>query len=142
MKTVFADTAYWAGIASPHDRYHEAAVQARDLLGPARVVTTEEVLCEFLALLREGGGSVRAHAVAMVRRVLRNPNVDVVPQTHDSFLSGLELYGKRLDKEYSLTDCISMNVMRERGITQVLTTDHHFEQEGFRVLIQSAGGAS
>jgi len=47
----------------------------------------------------------------------------------------LELYARRLDKEYSLTDCISMNVMRDEGITDILTNDHHFTQEGFTILI-------
>jgi predicted nucleic acid-binding protein len=40
-----------------------------------------------------------------------------------------------LDKAYSLTDCISMNAMRERGLTDILTNDHHFTQEGFHILL-------
>jgi uncharacterized protein len=44
------------------------------------------------------------------------------------------LYKDRPDKEYSLTDCISMQVMRREGLTEVLTNDHHFTQEGFRIL--------
>ena len=62
--------------------------------------------------------------------------MEVIPQTPTSFASGFELYARRLDKEYSLTDCISMQTMRERGITEVLTHDHHFAQEGFIVLIR------
>ena len=53
----------------------------------------------------------------------------------DLFFEGLALYGSRLDKGYSLTDCISMNAMRERGITDVLTHDDHFTQEGFNILL-------
>jgi predicted nucleic acid-binding protein len=37
---------------------------------------------------------------------------------------------------YSLTDCISMNAMRAEALTEVLTNDHHFEQEGFTVLMR------
>jgi predicted nucleic acid-binding protein len=40
--------------------------------------------------------------------------------------------GARPDKGYSLTDCISMQTMRKEGLTEVLTKDRHFEQEGFR----------
>jgi uncharacterized protein len=58
----------------------------------------------------------------------------VVPQTHASFLDGLALYEARPDKEYSLTDCISMQTMRRAGLSDVLTNDHHFRQEGFRIL--------
>jgi len=57
--------------------------------------------------------------------------VEVVAQSHESFLAGLALYERRPDKEYSLVDCISMNVMRLRGIWEILTHDRHFSQEGF-----------
>jgi uncharacterized protein len=50
------------------------------------------------------------------------------------FLDALALYKARPDKEYSLTDCISMQVMRREGLTEALTNDHHFTQEGFRIL--------
>lgn len=39
-----------------------------------------------------------------------------------------------LDKGYSLTDCSSMCVMKTLGITDVLTHDKHFAQEGFHLL--------
>jgi hypothetical protein len=51
---------------------------------------------------------------------------------------GIQLYNSRLDKDWSLTDCISFVVMRERGITEALTGDHHFEQAGFTTLFKQA----
>lgn len=48
---------------------------------------------------------------------------------------GLEFYRSRLDKQYSLTDCVSMLTMREREVFQVLTHDRHFAQEGFLLLL-------
>jgi predicted nucleic acid-binding protein len=59
-----------------------------------------------------------------------------VPQIRESFLSGLQLYRDRPDKGYSLTDCISMQTMRREELTEVLTNDRHFEQEGFRALFR------
>lgn len=56
-------------------------------------------------------------------------------QSHNSFLAGLALYEARPDKSYSLTDCISMVTMRQHGISEVLTRDTHFMQEGFTPLI-------
>ena len=53
-----------------------------------------------------------------------------------SFEAGLRLYEARPDKGYSLTDCISMQVMRREGIREVLTFDRHFEQDGFRILFR------
>ena len=67
--------------------------------------------------------------------ILTDEDVTVLPQTRQTFLEGLALYENRLDKGYSLTDCISMNACRTEGITEVLTNDHHFAQEGFVVLI-------
>ncbi len=44
------------------------------------------------------------------------------------------MYEARSDKGYSLTDCRSMNALRDLGISDVLTNDHHFTQEGFSIL--------
>jgi uncharacterized protein len=64
-----------------------------------------------------------------VREILNDPGIEVVAQSHESFLAGLALYERRPDKEYSLADCISMNIMRQRRIRDVLTNDRHFAQE-------------
>ncbi len=100
-----------------------------------KLLTTDEVLSEFLAALSAGGENVRRKAVQMVRAILGNPNVKVLPQTRDSFLKGMEFYEERPDKSYSLADCVSMNAMRAESLTEILTHDHHFAQEGFHVLI-------
>jgi len=135
MRVVFADTLYWYGLANPRDQWHHPAKQARAQLGDVRLVTTEEVLVEFLAALSRGGAYLRQAGVEMVQTVLADNTARVLPQTHLSFLRGLELYSRRPDKEYSLVDCTSMTAMRDEGITDVLTNDHHFTQEGFTVLI-------
>lgn len=67
---------------------------------------------------------------------MSNPNITVVPQTRESFQKGLSLYESRQDKEYSLVDCISMETMQSRKLTECLTNDHHFEQEGFTILLR------
>jgi len=59
----------------------------------------------------------------------------VRPQTQESFLRGFALYKARSDKRYSLTNCISMHSMRNEGITEILTHDDHFRQEGFTVML-------
>jgi predicted nucleic acid-binding protein len=62
--------------------------------------------------------------------------VRVIEQSRSSFLSGLDFYQSRPDKGYSLVDCISMQTMRREGLTDALTNDRHFEQEGFRALFR------
>jgi len=34
-----------------------------------------------------------------------------------------------------LIECISMHAMRDRDISDILTHDDHFRQEGFRILL-------
>jgi predicted nucleic acid-binding protein len=136
MRALFADSLYWYGIANPHDQWHHPALQARARLGTVQLVTTEEVLDEFLAAMAGGGPYLRRVAAAMTRTILADTATRVVPQSHFTFLRGLEFYESRSDKAYSLTDCISMNVMRDEGVTDILTNDHHFTQEGFNVLIR------
>lgn len=135
MKTAFADTAYWIAIVHPNDQWKESAKRARSRLGEVRLLTTDEVLTEFLTGLSAGGEHLRRQAVKMVRGILDNPNVKVVPQSRNSFLRGANLYEQRADKTYSLTDCISMNAMRSEAVTDVLTNDDHFAQERFNVLM-------
>ena len=71
----------------------------------------------------------------MALKDLASPKIEVIPQSHESFLQGLDLYSRRRDKGYSLTDCISMSTMRQLGLSEVLTADHHFRQEGFTILL-------
>ncbi len=83
MRTLFADTFYWAALLNPKDQWHQEVRRFNQTLGIVQIVTTDEVL---------------------------------------------------LDKGYSLTDCISMQTMKSFSITEVLTHDKHFAQEGFTVL--------
>jgi len=71
-----------------------------------------------------------------VLHLQNDPDIHIVPQTRTGFLDASTLYNARPDKGYSLTDCISMQTMRREGITEVLTNDRHFEQEGFRALFR------
>jgi len=135
MKTVFADTNYWIAIVVRSDQFHNKATQASNALRAVTLVTTDEILVEFLNYLRNMGSATRITGVKMARAILMNPNVQVVPQTRDSFIEGLKLYEQRDDKEYSLTDCISLNVMHQQDITEVLTHDQHFSQEGKMLLL-------
>lgn len=138
MKAVFVDTAYWIAVFSKRDPWREAARQARRRIGAAGLITTDDVLVEFLAACAAAGPKIRTEAAGFVRDVLTHPDIEVVPHSRESFLKGLALYEARRDKTYSLTDCISMNVMRARSIAQALTTDDHFAQEGFIPLMARA----
>jgi len=135
VSAVFADTFYWIALINPGDRYAREVQRFDDLLSGGNVYTTEEVLVEVLTFFAADTW-LRIRAVETVREILSDPAVHIIPQSHESFLSGFDLYAARPDKGYSLTDCISMQTMRREGLTQALTNDRHFEQEGFRSLFR------
>ena len=137
MKPVFADTFYWIALTNPADRHSHEVLRFDDLLSAGNVYTTEEVLSGVLTFFAADTW-LRNRAVETVREILSDPAVYVIPQSHESFLSGFDLYAARPDKGYSLTDCISMQIMRRQGLTDALTNDRHFEQEGFRALFRNS----
>jgi len=112
MRTVFADTFYWIAVLNPRDQAHELAVGVSKGLGDARIVTTDEVLTEFLNYFGTRGHFFRSAAAHLVERMQVDRPIQISPQSHERFLAGCRLYQARPDKGYSLTDCISMEVMR------------------------------
>jgi len=99
------------------------------------LVTTDEVLTELLDGLAQRGTYLREAAAQSVRTILKDRRATVHPQSGESFLAGLRLYEQRSDKGYRLVDCISMMTMRSQRILEILTNDHHFVQEGFKILL-------
>ncbi len=136
MREVFADTGYWVALLHKDDGLHPKAREVSKSLGTTRIVTSDSVITEFLNFFAERGNHLRKLSVDAAQTIVQNPNISVVQQTRENFFEGMALYGERLDKGYSHTDCISMVVMRKKGISEVLTHDRHFVQEGFRVLLR------
>ena len=137
MRLVFIDSLHLIALALKDDQWYELSRQvAESLTDAVRLVTTYEVLVEFLAGVSRTRPEIRLEAVATVRDIIAAPNITLIEQSHDLFTRGLELYATRPDKRYSLTDCISMTVMREMDIIEVLTHDRDFENEGFVRLIK------
>ena len=134
MSLTFVDTLYFIASINPRDQWHQKALKVGATL-KGDLVTTEAVLIELLNFFCPYGSELRAKSAAVVYDSLELPGVQVIEQMRDSFLSALSLYNARQDKSYSLTDCMSMNTMRELRIADVLTHDHHFTQEGFTILI-------
>jgi predicted nucleic acid-binding protein len=133
MTRYFADTWYFIAWLDRTDAHHARARRLDALYGRGKkLVTHDAVLTELLAYFSGFGAQPRAKAVEAVRQIVHR--MEVVPGSRTLFIAGLDLYARRPDKEYSLVDCMSMALMRDRGITHVLTNDHHFSQEGFTVL--------
>ena len=132
---VFADTLYWVAILNPRDQWHRAAVEMRGMLDGIRLVTTETVLVELLNYFAESGPDPRNAAVLMVESIIEDEEVEFISNEPDTFMKALSFYASRRDNGYSLTDCVSMLAMKQRDLSEALTHDSHFEQEGFVVLL-------
>ena len=133
MSVVFVDTFYWVALASRNDAAHHAALEfARTYVGQS--ITTEWVLAE----VADGLASDRhRHLIERLRELWRtDERLSIVEASHELFERGLDLYCSRPDKSWSLTDCVSFVVMQDRGLSQALTADHHFEQAGFVPLLK------
>ncbi|HET6879953.1 MAG TPA: hypothetical protein VFI31_07350 [Pirellulales bacterium] len=130
----FADTFWWIALGNPTDAWHARVIAWQASHPNARFVTTEEILSEVLTWFAASGPAGRALASTMVRDILSDPTTQVLPQTSADFAAALTLYEARPDKGYSLTDCRSMLAMRSLAISEVLSNDHHFTQEGFTIL--------
>jgi predicted nucleic acid-binding protein len=135
VKPVFGDSLYFLALANPRDAYHERALQfARNWRGV--IVTTRWVLAEVCDGL---SGELNRHlAVHLVDQAATSRQFRVVLGSDELFERGLDLYRRRGDKDWSLTDCISFVVMQDEGLTESLTGDRHFEQAGFVALLTDA----
>jgi predicted nucleic acid-binding protein len=136
-KVYFLDTGYIVALLNTSDQWHELAKEWRDRVIRERIqlVTTDYVLVEIadgLAALR-----FRRQAKEVIRALRGSKDVDVISASTELFEAGLALYSSREDKEWGLTDCISIVVMGRRGITEVLSVDRDFEQAGYKVLLRS-----
>jgi len=135
MSVQFVDTHYLLALVNSSDKDHVAAIErSRGRVG--RLVTTTWVLVEFADAL--SAMSSRIRAVRFIRGFEAEAFVEVVPPTRAQFQQALDRFEQRPDKDWSLTDCLSFLLMEERGITDLLTADHHFEQAGFRALLREA----
>jgi predicted nucleic acid-binding protein len=133
MKALFADAYYFLALGNPDDTDHQRVLAfARRLSEP--MVTTTWVLTEV------GDASaaprLRPGFLRLLEELRNDAYATVVPATQGLFERGVELYSKRPDKGWSLTDCISFTVMNDYQIVEALTGDHHFEQAGFRALLK------
>ena len=135
MVSWFVDTGFAIALSVRRDRFHaRAALLASEIeRTKTLLVTTHAVILEIGAALSKV--DTRADGATLMRSLLADPTVRVVP--HDALLlnKALSLFEQRPDKERSLCDCTSFVVMQDLGITHALSTDRHFDQAGFTALL-------
>jgi len=130
---ILLDTGYFIALFTPQDELHERAV-AWSLHLNEPLLVTEYVLVECVNSFSKPKDRSAAHA--LVEHVRSDPLCEVIEASLDLFEAGLRLHRERLDKEWSLTDCVSFVLMKDRSIKRALAYDRHFEQAGFEALLR------
>ena len=130
---ILLDAGYFLALFNPRDHLHEPAVAWTQRIEEPALVTGH-ILWECVNAFSSSEHRPSAHAI--VRYVRSAPGFHFLPASEALFEAGLRLHLNRPDKAWSLTDCISFHVMRDRGITKALAYDHHFEQAGFEALLR------
>ena len=134
MTELFVDTSFVVALVNRRDQYHEQAVELSIAFESHPVITTDAILLEVGNALAR---NFKAEAVVTIEGFLSSDEAKIVAVDAALFRKGFDLYKSYQDKTWGLIDCISFVVMREHGITDALTTDGHFEQAGFNVLLKS-----
>jgi predicted nucleic acid-binding protein len=130
---IFVDSGFLIALAKPRDALHRRAKAWTASINES-VLLTEYVLCEIVDALSPPLDRPKAHS--LISEFAANPDSRLIGANSELFHAGLKLHSERPDKEWSLTDCISFQVMREWGLRQALAYDERFEQTGFEALLR------
>lgn len=133
MSRRLADAALFIAVLNRRDRFHSWASEY--------YLRTHDQLLVPLPVLVEVGNyfsesARRDRVISFLRRVRNDVRVTCVALDAELMSEGMDLYAARSDQEWGLTDCISFVLMKKAGIQEAVTTDHHFEQAGFMILMK------
>lgn len=134
--SAFLDTSGLIAVVNTDDQWHSKAetIWADLVSSLRRMVTTSLVLIELadgLSRLQH-----RVLAIQIVDRLRDSDRVEIVQSDESLESRAWQLFRERSDKEWGMTDCVTMTLMADRGIDDAFTADHHFEQAGFTVLLK------
>jgi predicted nucleic acid-binding protein len=134
MQTLFADTFYWVALIHAKDQWHRQVRSFSTLIKDYHLITTDLVLIEYLNFFAKYDQPMKRGVVNFYRQIQTSPQLQIISVDSNLIELGVQLYANRLDKGYSLTDCVSMIVMKQLDIHEILTHDKHFTQEGLTIL--------
>jgi len=115
------------------ETFHKKAVEFYD--SATLRLTTSYILAEYTALAQIRK-IPREQIIVFSQNILNDEEIEIVWIDEELHIKAVELIKERRDKNYSLCDAVSFIIMRQRGIAESLTTDKHFEQEGFIRLLK------
>ena len=136
MLEIFVDTSGWGNLVDKSQPYHQLMVQLyrEAKQQKRRLITSNYVITEVVALLTSPLRIPRPKIISFVNSLKQSPYIIHIDKDKDD--DAWILLASREDKEWSLVDCSSFIIMKERGILEALTNDVHFEQAGFIRLLK------
>lgn len=134
--SLFVDTSGWAYLVDRHNPlHHDVLAVYQHVLNQQRLlVTTNYVIAELVPLLASRSRIPRQQIFTFVDALKAAPHIEIIHINIVLDAEAWELLKARADKEWSLVDASSFVVMNMYGMTEALTTDHHFTQAGFARL--------
>jgi hypothetical protein len=137
-KYVYVDTAALIALGSKTDNFHSLASQVNQRLIAEKYtfLTTNAVVLE----LANAFSRVRYKplVISLIEAIQQSSKWHYLIIDETLMTQGLNLFKQRLDKDWSLVDCLGIHLARQFQITEIFTTDHHFEQAGFKILLKSS----
>ena len=135
-RPIFVDTGYFVALLNARDALHEQALSLAQRWEKSKrsFVTTDAVLVELANFFAKGG--LRGPTLTAIQRLRTAPAWTVQSVDRPLLARAEKRYGRHTDKEWSMTDCISMEVMVDLESREAATPDGHFAQAGFRVLMR------
>ncbi|MDJ0509183.1 MAG: PIN domain-containing protein [Crocosphaera sp.] len=138
MLEIFVDTSGWGNLVDKSQPLHQLMVQLyrEAKQQQRRLITSNYVITEVVALLTSPLRIPRPKIISFVNSLKQSPYIDIIHIDKEKDNDAWLLLASREDKEWSLVDCSSFIIMKERGILEALTNDIHFEQAGFIRLLK------
>jgi predicted nucleic acid-binding protein len=138
MPDLFVDTSGWGHLVDSTQPYHPLAANVyRTARQQGRkVITTNYIIAELVTLMTSPSRIPRPRTVAFIESLKTSPYINVVHVDASLDEQAWQLLRSRQDKDWSLVDCVSFVMMKQHGVGESLTTDHHFEQAGFIRLLR------
>ncbi len=132
----FVDTSFVIALVSARDNFHDIAQQlsARIEHESIELTTSDAIVLEIGAALSKI--AYRAVAIELIDSLRSDTRIEILTIDRDLLDRAFALFKSHADKEWSLTDCTSFELMRSRSISEALTADSHFEQAGFAALMK------
>jgi uncharacterized protein len=138
MTDLLIDTSGWGNLIDPTQPFHQqtATLYRAARQQKHRILTTNYIITEVVALLTSPLRIPRPQIIAFVQSLKDSPYIEILHIDPETDAQSWQLLASRQDKAWSLVDCSSFVIMEQNKITEALTNDHHFEQAGFIRLLK------